>query len=257
MPKDWPSRYAMALCQSLDSAAELRDLMRTRLTNRDHITILKHWIHAALRRYGTLDREQPANLFSERSWVTLSLAIGRLPEETRRATQYEWEILDLIERRIGETEVRIRQRIGRVSWVRLLKSLPGVGEILDATIYLEIGDVHRFPTAAHLASYAGLAPTVHTKGGKAWRSYIATGQSLSALGFVEAANAILMTGGTFPPKPSPLVGKFHAKRDSVVPSLLRSSNYRPPPFEQISVLREYTPRHTSGGISGFIASIHW
>jgi hypothetical protein len=28
-------------------------------------------------------------------------------------------------------------------------------------MHLEIGDVNRFPTAAHLASYAGLVPTVH------------------------------------------------------------------------------------------------
>jgi transposase len=30
---------------------------------------------------------------------------------------------------------------------------------------LEIGRVDRFPTAAHLASYAGLVPRVHSNGG--------------------------------------------------------------------------------------------
>ena len=41
-------------------------------------------------------------------------------------------------------EERIRQRIGSIGWVRLLKSLPGVGEILSATIYLP--DMKDFPS---------------------------------------------------------------------------------------------------------------
>jgi len=32
-------------------------------------------------------------------------------------------------------------------------------------LMLEIGRVDRFPTAAHLASYAGLVPRVHSSGG--------------------------------------------------------------------------------------------
>lgn len=113
---------------------------------------MKNRIHAALKRYGTLDGEAVSDLFAKKQRLRLSRAIGRLPEETRRATLHEWELLDEVGRHIGELEVRIRRRIGRVGWVRLLKTLPGVGEILDATIHLEIGDVNRFPTAAHLAS---------------------------------------------------------------------------------------------------------
>jgi hypothetical protein len=59
----------------------------------------------------------------------LSLAIGRLPEETRRATLQEWEQLDEVGWHIGELEVRIRERIGCVG--RLL-SLPKIGEDLRA-----------------------------------------------------------------------------------------------------------------------------
>jgi len=40
-----------------------------------------------------------------------------------------------------------------------------VGEILGPTIYLEIGQVGRFPTPAHLAAYAGLVPRVISSGG--------------------------------------------------------------------------------------------
>jgi len=108
---------------------DLRGLMRGRLAMRSHTTVLKNRIHAAIKRYGTLDGEAVSDLFAKKQRLRLSLAIGRLPEETRCATLHEWELLDEVERHIGELEVRIRGRIGCVGWVRLLKSLPGVGEI--------------------------------------------------------------------------------------------------------------------------------
>ena len=176
--------------------AELRDLrglMRARLAFRSHTTVLKNRIHAALKRYGTLDAEGASDLFAKKQRLRLSLAIGRLPEETRRASLHEWELLDEVERHIGELEVRIRERIGCVGWVRLLKSLPGVGEILGATIHLEIGDVNRFPTAAHLASYAGLVPTVHASGGKSFHGPTSKqANHYLRWAFVEAADCILM-----------------------------------------------------------------
>lgn len=98
-----------------------------------------------------------------------------------------------MERHIQEVEKRIRLTIGQLGYVRLLKTLPGVGEILGATIYLEIGDVRRFRDAARLASYAGLTPTVHASGGKMRlgpTSPLANHHLKGA--FVEAANCIVM-----------------------------------------------------------------
>jgi transposase len=144
---------------------DLRGLLRCRLGMRSHTMVIKNRIQAALRRYGTWEGEAASDVFAKNQRLALSMAIGKLPEETRRATLHEWELLDAVEKHIGELETRICSSIGCIGWVRLLKSLPGVGEILGATIHLEIGDVKRFPTAAHLASYAGLVPTVHASGG--------------------------------------------------------------------------------------------
>jgi transposase len=41
---------------------------------------------------------------------------------------------------------------------RALLTLPGVGPVLAGVFFAEIGDVHRFPTPAHLVSWAGLTP---------------------------------------------------------------------------------------------------
>jgi len=46
----------------------------------------------------------------------------------------------------------------------ILRSLPGIGPRLGARIAVEIGDIRRFRTPAHLAAYAGLGPTPRQSG---------------------------------------------------------------------------------------------
>jgi transposase len=71
--------------------------------------------------------------------------------------------------------------------------MPGVGEILAATIWLEIGDVTRFARPERLAAYAGLTPTVHASGGKMHLGRTsAVANHYLKWAFVEAANCIVM-----------------------------------------------------------------
>jgi transposase len=44
--------------------------------------------------------------------------------------------------------------------VKVLRTLPGVGEFTALVMVAEIGDITRFPSARKLASWAGLTPTV-------------------------------------------------------------------------------------------------
>ena len=46
----------------------------------------------------------------------------------------------------------------------VLISMPGVGVRTGARILLEVGDAAAFPTSAHLAAYAGLAPVTRRSG---------------------------------------------------------------------------------------------
>ncbi len=171
---------------------DLRDLMRTRLSVRQQGSLLKCRIQAALRRYGVRDYSDRADLFANKSRAKLSASIARLPQETRIATLHEWELLDFLEAQITALEQRIRERIASIGWVRLLKTLPGVGTILGCTIYLEIGNASRFPDAQHLASYAGLTPTVHASGGKMWQGPIPrSANHFLKWSFIEAANVIV------------------------------------------------------------------
>jgi hypothetical protein len=113
---------------------DLRDLMRTRLATRRQGSELKCRILAALRRYGVRRYEEGADLFTTGWRAKLAVSIGRLPQECRMATGEEWALLDELESHLEAMEERIRQRIDSLGWVRLLKTLRGVGTILGSVL---------------------------------------------------------------------------------------------------------------------------
>lgn len=77
----------------------------------------------------------------------------------------------------------------------MLETLHGVGKILAATLFLEIGEVKRFPSAGTLASYARLVPRVYSSGGKTWHGKTAPdANQFLKWAFVEAANCTVMHG---------------------------------------------------------------
>ena len=112
---------------------------------------------------------------------------------TRLATRHEWALVDEVEGQIAELEKQIRLSIGQIGYVRLLKTMSGVGEILAATIWLEIGDVSRFAAAERLAAYPGLTPTVHGSGGKTHLGRCAkVANHFLKWAFIEAASCVVM-----------------------------------------------------------------
>jgi transposase len=209
---------------------DLRGLMRTRLSMRRQASLLKNRIHAAIRRYG-LREDVFRDLFSGKARVALSGYIDSLPVNTRFASTQEWQMLDQIERHVERMEVRIREGICKLGWVRLLKTLPGVGDILGATLHLEIGDVRRFPTAAHLAAYAGLVPSVHSSGGKT--HYGPTSKQANHYlkwAFIEAANATVAHRDRYGEQHvgqlyQRLKGKCHGKAATAVARHLAESSW--------------------------------
>jgi transposase len=72
----------------------------------------------------------------------------------------------MLQEQILLLEKRIRERIPENWMMQLLKTLPGVGDILSIVIACEIGLVERFPGAEYLASYAGVVPGVKGSGDK-------------------------------------------------------------------------------------------
>jgi transposase len=144
---------------------DLRELTRGRLVLTRERTRLKNRIHATLARYG-LTITEASDIFGVAIRPTLLERIGRLPEETRYITGLLLGRLNDLAVQIAEVEKRVKALARKTPGMRRLMTAPGVAEILATTILLEIGDVARFPSAEHLASYAGTTPRVKASGDK-------------------------------------------------------------------------------------------
>jgi transposase len=82
--------------------------------------------------------------------------------------------------------------------VALLDTIPGVNRRIAEVMLAEVGlDMSRFPTADHLASWAGLAPGNHQSGGKRYSGRTTKGnKSLSSI-MVQGAWSAVRTKDTF------------------------------------------------------------
>ena len=156
--------------------------LRTRVKNRIHGTLARHNVQVP-----------GADLFGVAARRLLGARLPELPEHSREAIEQELATLDFLETQIESAEQRL-ERIMQVSLeADLLKTLPCVGPILSMVLMLEIGRVDRFPSAAHLASYAGLVPRVHSSGGHTRMGQVCGNVNRNLKwAFVETGNLIVI-----------------------------------------------------------------
>jgi transposase len=99
--------------------------------------------------------------------------------------------LELIEDALAELDAVIAQAIQ--PWahqLELLQTIPGVGPKVAQVILAETGgDMARFPSAAHLASWAGLAPGIFESAGKRHQPEAQHGNKWLTSMLVEAAGS--------------------------------------------------------------------
>jgi transposase len=82
--------------------------------------------------------------------------------------------------------------------VALLDTMPGVNRRVAEVMLAEMGlDMSQFPTADHLASWAGLAPGNHQSGGKRYSGRTTKGNKFLASIMVQAAWPAVRTKNTF------------------------------------------------------------
>jgi transposase len=142
-----------------------RELLRTRMALRDLRSSLKHRIHAAIDRYG-LQATGISDLFGVKGRVYIDATLDKLPRNTALMIQVQLTSLEHLEMQIEDIEDRVAATLKPSPHIHLLRTVPGIGEILAPLVWLEIGDIDRFPGAEHLASYAGLVPRIIASGGR-------------------------------------------------------------------------------------------
>jgi transposase len=136
---------------------EARELVRHRIT--------LVWLRSAVRNrlLSMLARRnlQPTRV---KSWLTQSgqrelraLALAPSPATIRDDCL---TLLPLLDAQIRRRDAELVQRWGDDPRVQRLTTIPGIGPFIAIVLVLELGDIARFPSAKHVASYIGLTPRV-------------------------------------------------------------------------------------------------
>jgi transposase len=130
---------------------------------------------------------------------------------TSRLTPAQRFVLCELLGRVGEVEAataRVNEEITREvaesadpfvpEAVRLLQTIPGVGARVAEVVVSEIGvDMMRFPTDAHLASWAGLCPGNNESAGKRRSTQTTKGSPYLRAALTQAAWAVAHTKDTY------------------------------------------------------------
>ena len=172
--------------------AELRDqreMLRLRMSLVESRSQAKNRIHGALLRYNVELKAQ--DIYTAGGRAELAGKLAQLPEWTRQSVVRQLETVDYLEMQIEACEQSLETMLAPNAERDLLRSLPGVGQILSAVIALEIGDIGRFGSAQNLVSYAGLVPAARESAGKKRKGKCpADCNTYLKWAFVEAANVI-------------------------------------------------------------------
>lgn len=143
-----------------------RDLMRRRLFFvRRRAELLAH-IKMTFQQYNCLDKIGDLTHENQRKALVLPFS----DPETVRMVQSDLDMVGHLTKMIDKLETHIyslrfeKEDIGVK--LALLRSVPGIGRVLSATILYEIEDIDRFPTVQDFISYCRLIKPKKTSAGK-------------------------------------------------------------------------------------------
>ena len=134
---------------------QLRALLRHRIGLVRLGTQLRNRIHAVAADHGE-DRSASYRAGPGRGW----LAELDLPAASREIVTDCLAVIDGLAPIIDRIDAELHAHAKADPRVKVLRTLPGVGEFTALVMLAEIGDISRFGSARKLASWAGLTPTV-------------------------------------------------------------------------------------------------
>jgi transposase len=134
---------------------QLRALLRHRVSLVRLGTQLRNRIHAVAADH-VYDRSASYWTGPGHGW----LAELELPAGSREIVTDCLAVIDALAVLTDRLDGELHQHAKADPRVKVLRTLPGVGEFTALVMVAEIGDITRFPSARKLASWAGLTPTV-------------------------------------------------------------------------------------------------
>ena len=140
---------------------ELREVCRSRHALVQVRTALINRLRAVLLRQGIADARRLAKTTDD-GW----LSERALPPRAAASIATLRQVLAVVRTEAARAETEVRRLTDADPIAITLQQLRGIGPVLALTIRAEIGEIRRFATGAHLASYAGLVPRVDMSAGR-------------------------------------------------------------------------------------------
>jgi transposase len=137
---------------------QLREKLRWRAHLVRYTTRMKVRIHSLLDKEN-LGLFQP-NLFTIRGRKVLEEL--QLSPSRRALVDEHVKLLDSFEQMLKLEDAWVERMAKADKRAQLLVTIPGIGNLSALVILAELGDIKRFKTAAQVASYAGLVPSVYS-----------------------------------------------------------------------------------------------
>jgi transposase len=164
---------------------ELRELVRHRAKLVNLRSGLKAQVHAVLAKEGVA--VPMSDLFGTAGTALLDTC--ELSDAYATRVESLRDVIEVVEREITMTHGRVEAALADDAGYQAIQAIPGVGPVLAAVFVAEIGDVTRFATAHHLASWAGLTPSHHESDTTVRRGHITKqGSRLVRWAAVEAVS---------------------------------------------------------------------
>jgi transposase len=89
---------------------------------------------------------------------------AEIPARVRHLVLRFWSEAEELEGRMAEVEEELKALAKEHAMIGSLLKIPGIGVLTATALYAAVGDVHRFPSGRHLASWLGITPREHSSG---------------------------------------------------------------------------------------------
>lgn len=140
---------------------DIRDL-RTYMRHRDWLitqrTRTKNRVHAMLAYYNLVS--PVTDLFGYKGREFLDKVMPTLRSAARRVVVDSLDLIDHLNQNIKKLENEYVLNPEQKKQIKLLTTIPGVGQIIATVILAEIGDIRRFNNPKALCNWAGLTPRI-------------------------------------------------------------------------------------------------
>jgi transposase len=165
---------------------QLRMLARQRCRIARLRVLTKNRLNSLLQMHGLRPEKSPISA-AGREWIRQQ----RLPTPVQQCLEQLFRLYDFLHSERETSEQNLAAHAASFPEVKLLRTIPGIGHILAAIIWGEIGRLERFPSAAALVNTSGMVSSLYESGEVSIQGHITRqGSAWLRWALITAANCV-------------------------------------------------------------------